>query len=86
VRRPSYRDEGKEGGKEGGREGCVWMSQVVAKNSSSSVVWMPNNIKASLCAVPPIGIKVRQPSLPPSLISSFSFLFGSPLLLTLIFL
>jgi len=53
-------------GKISAREMDVQMSQVVNKNSSNFVEWIPNNIKASICDIPPTGLKVYL-SLPPSL-------------------
>ncbi|EWM24719.1 beta tubulin [Nannochloropsis gaditana] len=36
----------------------VQMSQTVSKNSAAFVEWIPNNIKASICNVPPVGMKM----------------------------
>ena len=40
--------------------GFLWiqMLQVVNKNSSYFVEWIPNNVKASICDVPPKGLKM----------------------------
>ena len=35
------------------------MMNVQSKNSSYFVEWIPNNIKASVCDIPPKGLKVR---------------------------
>ena len=35
------------------------MLNVVNKNSSYFVEWIPNNVKASICDIPPKGLKVR---------------------------
>ncbi|CAN0066196.1 unnamed protein product [Ectocarpus sp. 13 AM-2016] len=37
---------------------CVQMLTVVNKNSSYFVEWIPNNVKASICDVPPKGLKM----------------------------
>ncbi len=34
------------------------MLNVVNKNSSYFVEWIPNNVKASICDIPPKGLKV----------------------------
>lgn len=53
----------------------VQMSQTVSKNSAAFVEWIPNNIKASICNVPPVGMKVcafstlHLPPPPPAVIS-----------------
>lgn len=36
------------------------MSQMVSKNSSYFVEWIPNNLKASICDVPPVGLKMSS--------------------------
>ena len=36
------------------------MLNVVNKNSSYFVEWIPNNVKASICDIPPKGLKVRR--------------------------
>lgn len=36
------------------------MLRIITKNSSYFVEWLPNNIKASICDVPPRGLKVSQ--------------------------
>jgi tubulin beta len=44
------------------------MLRIISKNSSYFVEWIPNNIKASICDVPPRGLKVPT-SAHPMLIS-----------------
>lgn len=36
------------------------MLNVVNKNSSYFVEWIPNNVKASICDIPPKGLKVGR--------------------------
>jgi len=36
------------------------MTQMVNKNSSYFVEWIPNNLKASICDIPPIGLKMAS--------------------------
>jgi hypothetical protein len=36
------------------------MLNVVNKNSSYFVEWIPNNVKASICDIPPKGLKVNR--------------------------
>jgi tubulin beta len=36
------------------------MLTVVSKNSSYFVEWIPNNVKASICDIPPRGLKVGR--------------------------
>jgi tubulin beta len=36
------------------------MMQMVSKNSSMFVEWIPNNMKASICDVPPVGLKMSS--------------------------
>eukprot|EP00568_Trieres_chinensis_P010352 CAMPEP_0183298264 /NCGR_PEP_ID=MMETSP0160_2-20130417/5339_1 /TAXON_ID=2839 ORGANISM="Odontella Sinensis, Strain Grunow 1884" /NCGR_SAMPLE_ID=MMETSP0160_2 /ASSEMBLY_ACC=CAM_ASM_000250 /LENGTH=448 /DNA_ID=CAMNT_0025460269 /DNA_START=137 /DNA_END=1483 /DNA_ORIENTATION=- len=36
------------------------MSQIVSKNSTYFVEWIPNNLKASICDVPPIGMDMSS--------------------------
>jgi tubulin beta len=36
------------------------MSQMVSKNSSYFVEWIPNNLKASICDIPPKGLKMSS--------------------------
>lgn len=36
------------------------MMQMVSKNSSYFVEWIPNNLKASICDIPPIGLKMSS--------------------------
>lgn len=36
------------------------MLQMVSKNSSYFVEWIPNNLKASICDIPPVGLKMSS--------------------------
>ena len=46
-------------GKISAREMDTQLASVVSKDSDRFVEWIPHNIKASICDVPPIGHKVR---------------------------
>jgi tubulin beta len=43
------------------------MVRIISRNSSYFVEWIPNNIKASICDVPPRGLKVRSETTGPTM-------------------